>query len=407
MTPQDPFDPRGEPKQLERRRRPRREAETIDERELGGRDPLDAQVPGPPPVTGALARFRVRAALGLRPAVAPSLLFIPLGLLLGPVALNVATRETLLHLDPVVAAALAVLGVFVGLAFGRRPPAPRVLSAAAVEATLTVVIVSGTVWYLMSTWQVSLGAPAPVLALAMGVVASVSSAPLVGRSAAASLASAIADVDDVLPIALGAAALVFVHPHGPVEAALLGGWSILFALAIAFAANLLFATSGPAERVGFLVGAVALIAGCAAYVGASGLLAGFAAGLLWSRTRHASALLDQHLGKLQHPLTVALLAIAGAAAAPSMLVVWLAVPLVIFRLTGKLLGAGMVARLTGAGPPSEIGVALVAPGIVGVAFALQVAQVHEPSGAVIASAAALATVANEAIGLAVRPAERP
>ena len=377
----------------------------MDVRELGGSDPLDAQLPERR--RGAFARFRVRAALGLRPAVAPSLLFIPLGMLLGPAALNVANRDTLQHLDPVVAAALAVLGVFVGLAFGRRPPAARVLSAAAIEATLTLAIVSGTVWYLISTWGVAVGASIPVVALAMGIVASVSSAPPAGRSPAASLASAIADVDDVVPIVLGAVALVFVHPLGPSAAAWLGGWSIVFALAIALAANVLFATSGPAERAGFFVGAIALIAGCAAYVGASGLLAGFAAGLFWSRTRHASALLDQHLGKLQHPLTVALLAIAGAATAPSMLVVWLAVPLVIFRLTGKLLGAAMVARVTRAGAPSEIGVALVAPGIVGVAFALQIAQVHPAFGVALASATALATVANEAMGLAVRPAERP
>ena len=67
-----------------------------------------------------LHALRTRAALGLAPVVAPAVLFVPIGAALGPSFANVLTPVALGYLDAVVTVALAVLGIFVGLALDLR-----------------------------------------------------------------------------------------------------------------------------------------------------------------------------------------------------------------------------------------------------------------------------------------------
>lgn len=380
-------------------------SEELQTRELGGADPLDSRLPEPR--TRRWSRFRVRAALGLKPALAPALIFIPLGGLLGPAGLDVLSIAVIAHLDPILSAALVVLGVFIGLGWGRRRPPAKVLAAATLEAGLTMIVVAGSVWFLLVAWSAPLDGSLALAALALGIVSSVSSAPEGERGTTPSLAATIADFDDVMPVLLGALVLAFAHPLGPSRALLLGGWTVAFSVVIAVAANLLFRDADGAERGAFLVGAVALLAGGAAYVGGSALLAGFVAGLIWSRLPASGVVLAQYLGKLQHPLMVLLLLVIGAVVSPTMLAVWLAVPMVLFRLTGKLTAAVLASRVVGRTDAFPLGAALVAPGILGVAFALQFAQVWSAAGLTIASAAALATVANEMLGLLVATGEKP
>ncbi|HSC28121.1 MAG TPA: hypothetical protein VLD67_12650, partial [Vicinamibacterales bacterium] len=66
------------------------------------------------------APLRSKAALGLRPFTAPVMVFIPLGILLGPRVLGVLSEAALAHLDTVVSIVLATLGVFIGMAAGRE-----------------------------------------------------------------------------------------------------------------------------------------------------------------------------------------------------------------------------------------------------------------------------------------------
>jgi hypothetical protein len=373
----------------------------LDTRELGGADALDA--PRPPRTYG---RFYVRAALGLRPTIAPSLLFIPLGALLGPSGAGLIPRVVVTYLAPVVSASVVVLGIFIGLAVGRRGAARRVVLAAGLEAALTMSVVSASVAFLLLTWGLVLDLSTAVVALALGIVASVSSAPAAPADDTTRLAASIADFDDVLPVFAGALLLVFVHPLGIGTALTLGAWSVIFAAIIAFSADLLFRSATPGERGAFLAGAIALIAGGAAYVGGSLLLAGFVAGLVWSRLHRNITQIGQTFARLQHPMMVAMLLIAGAAIEPSQLVLWLTVPIVLFRLTGKLLGASAANRVVPSGATVNLSAALVAPGVIGVAFALQLAQVTGSAGAAIASAAAIATVVNELIGAFVAPGPR-
>jgi hypothetical protein len=379
--------------------------EELETRELGGDDPLDLWLPEPRP--RRWSRFRVRAAFGLRPALAPALVFIPLGALLGPSGFGVLSFQIIAHLDPVVTAALAVLGVFIGLGWGGRRPPWLVLGAATVEAGLTMVVVAGSIWYLLAAWDAPIDGSLALAAIALGIVSSVSSAPEGERGASPALAVSIADLDDVMPVVLGALVLAFAHPLGLSRALLLGGWTVAFSVLIAMAADLLFRKADDAERGAFLVGVLALLAGGAAYVGGSALLAGFVAGLIWSRLPASGPVLGRYLGKLQHPLVVVLLLVIGAVVTPTMLAVWLAVPMVLFRLTGKLVAATLASRVVGNTEALPLAAALVAPGILGVAFALQFAQMWTAAGLTIASAAALATVVNELLGLFVASGARP
>ena len=58
----------------------------IRRRELGGPDPLDRRLGRPPqtPLTWLRSLFFTRSALGLAPSLTPAVIFLPLGVLLGP-----------------------------------------------------------------------------------------------------------------------------------------------------------------------------------------------------------------------------------------------------------------------------------------------------------------------------------
>ena len=71
-------------------------------------------------VTRITASFRTRGALGLRPVTAPVMVFIPLGILLGPAGADIISAAALGHLDVVISVVLATLGVFIGIAAGTR-----------------------------------------------------------------------------------------------------------------------------------------------------------------------------------------------------------------------------------------------------------------------------------------------
>lgn len=131
----------------------------------------------PPRLTATL---RTRAALGLRPVTAPVMVFVPIGVALGPMALGILSDEVLQHLDVVISIALATLGVFIGIATGRRGESfGRLLAASTVEAAITIVIVSGAIFTLIDVWRLPLLLPAGIAALALGICASASAAPSV------------------------------------------------------------------------------------------------------------------------------------------------------------------------------------------------------------------------------------
>ena len=76
------------------------------------------------------SRLRTRAALGLRPVTAPVMVFIPLGIVLGPAGAGIISPGVLGHLDAVISISLATLGVFIGIAAGTESGAVRRLMTA-------------------------------------------------------------------------------------------------------------------------------------------------------------------------------------------------------------------------------------------------------------------------------------
>jgi hypothetical protein len=173
----------------------------------------------------------------------PALLL--LGVALGPNGLDLLTPPVVLLLDPIVAMALAMIGVFVGL-------------------------------------NIDLSRPRLDAAIAMA--------------------------------ALGGAAVIFSREASPLALMLITLAMAGIALIVAFAGWLLVGqTDSEREQQVFVIGALLVIGGAAAYLSLSALFAGLFAGILWSAAGDlARARIVKELDYLQHPLVVLLLLVAGA-----------------------------------------------------------------------------------------------
>jgi hypothetical protein len=333
---------------------------------------------------------------------------VAVGVLLGPEVLDVLSVSVLAQLDPIISVGLAVLGVFVGFGFAswRGPRHAAWLAAAGAEVTVTLAVVGGAMYLLLLRWQ----APIPIdplpAAAALGLAVSVSAA--VGLEARHSpdvvATSRLADVDDLPLVVLGGLAVpLFANVTSPVSAIAL---TVASGVAVGVAGSLLFGRAeGAPERGVFVMGTVVLLGGAAAYAGASPLATGCLAGLVWARGPGAtSAQVASDLSTLQHPLVAVLLVIAGASMQFTPQLWWLAAPLVLFRLTGKLLGGVIAARIVGV-PAAMLATMLAHPGVLGLAVALNVQQVLGTGDTLLLSAVTMATVVSEALAFVLIPDE--
>lgn len=360
----------------------------------------------------AASAFRTSAALGLRPLAAPVMIFIPLGVLLGPRVSGVLSPTALAHLDIVISIALATLGVVVGIAAGREVTrATRLFLASTVEAGVTVVVVAAAVVILLRVWHVPMELPAVLVALAMGVCASASAAPAVdvGDQHARQVAARVADLDDVAPILVGGTVLALAHAGTTQDLTRATWMTIGLGLSLGLTGWLLVeSASGLAERGVFVLGSLALLGGTTAYLGFSPLLAGLAAGLLWVvAPGRCDVIVARELGRVQHPLVVLLLIIAGATLVPTTAGVWLFAPYVVFRCAGKIIGGWTAARLAPAVAPSDLGAYLIPPGVIGIAFALNVQQVAHDAATALVFAVSVGAIASEMLALVVAPSRQP
>jgi hypothetical protein len=380
-------------------------------RELGGPDPLDQRLGQPPLSAQAWLRSLLftRSALGLAPSLTPAVIFLPLGALLGPRGIGWFTPQVLLRLDTVVTITLAVLGVLVGIALGREVRASiRLLVAASFESAVTVAAVAGATIFFVRSAGVPLDAGAVIACgLAFGLCASASSATSAppDSEAAASVATKVADLDDVLPIAATTVIFAFIAAGGTPSAWLYAVMPIGLGLIVGLIGWLLFdrAESG-AERVVFVLGTLALAGGAAAYLNVSPLAAGLVAGVFWATARgRADQIVTNDVQRVQHPLIVLLLLTAGALWAPSQAALWLLAPYLLFRLVGKIIGAWVTARFLDI-RTSDLAAFLMPPGVLAVAFALNFRQIlPHPTGEILVSTVALGTAAFELFALAVVP----
>ncbi len=91
----------------------------------------------------------------------------------------------------------------------------RLFAAASMEAIVTVLVVLAAILTLLRAWQMPMTVPTIAIALALGVAASASSAPAAASLGSAhALASRIADLDDVILIAVGALAIALITHDG-------------------------------------------------------------------------------------------------------------------------------------------------------------------------------------------------
>ncbi len=379
-------------------------------RELGGPDPIDRRLGAPPPspLGWFFSLLRTRSALGLAPSLTPGIIFMPMGILLGPLALNLITGDLRTLLDLSVTLALTLLGIFVGIAFGREiPSAGRLLVAASLESAVTIVAVAGATLFIITTTALPLDASAVIVALALGLCASASSATSADPDAdpAAAIATRVADLDDILPIVVAAAIFTLAAGTGT-ERWWIALTPIGAGLATGLVGWLLFERAqSVAERGVYVLGTVALAGGAAAYMHVSPLSVGLVAGLFWTlMPGRADRIVQDDLGKLQHPLVVLLLVTAGALWVPSAVGIWLLVPFLLFRLAGKVAGGWIAARVVGDVHPGDMAAYLLSPGVVTIAFALNFQQILPPAaGAALLSAVMIGTAIFEVFAVVSLP----
>ncbi|MCC7008038.1 MAG: hypothetical protein IT184_04425 [Acidobacteria bacterium] len=381
----------------------------LSDREIGGRDPIDQRLglSQPPLLVWLVSLLRTRSALGLAPGLTPAVVFLPLGMVLGPRVSGVIGPEVMPVLDVVVTFGLSILGVSAGIALGRQAPSsPRLFAAASLESAITIASVAlASAYFVWATGMPGLG-PIAAIAMALGLSASASSATSADPDSeeAAAVATRVADLDDALPMVI---AMLVVPLTGRSEHGLAANVIAppLIGLAVGAIGWLLFdrAESG-AERVVFVLGTLALAGGAASHLGVSPLPVGLVAGLVWGIApgRVDRIALDD-LRKVQHPLLVLLLVTAGALTIPSTAAVWLLTPYLLFRVVGKVLGAWATAGFVDTAA-ADLAAYLMPPGVLAVAFALNFRQLlAPPAGDALLSAVAIGTAAFELFSLYVLP----
>lgn len=382
-----------------------------ESREVGGIDLLDSRLERQPPVR-EVARLdvllRSRAALGLTPAAAPGVIFLPLGMLFGPAGLGVLGPALLGYLTPAVSVGLATLGVFVGLGLGPlRKVDGRLLGASTLEAGVTILLVAAAMWAVLGLVPEAAGDSLAFTALAFGIVASASSAGAaeVSNLPAHRAATRVADLDDVLPVVVGGVAIAWLREASPAAAVWMTLLSAAIAVLVAAAGWLLLdRRSGGPEHVAFFAGLLLLLGGAAEHLSLSALFMGMVAGVCWAAAPGGrQEVIREHLGRIQHPVVVLVLLTAGASARIDTLALWLVIPFVLVRLAGKVAGGWAAARLA-AGAPGSLGWFLVAPGVIGVAFALNTEMALPGEAAVVLlTVAVVGSVVSEVVAVFLLP----
>jgi hypothetical protein len=195
---------------------------------------------------------------------------------------------------------------------------------------------------------------------------------------------------------------------GAVAVAIAGGRAIAGGGLLVIAASVLAGSAGwmlferargEAERGAFVAGTLALLGGVAAYTGMSPLLGGAVAALVWTWSPGgADRVIAAELRKLQHPLVALLLVIAGATIQWHYALLWIAAPLVLLRILGKLAASLAVARLA-AVPAGLLAAVLLPPGVLGVALALNVQQALGTDHMLLVSSVTVAAAVSELIAV--------
>src|SRR5262245_22690561 len=332
--------------------------------------------------TSRAVPWHVRLGLSWSSGSPPVVLLLLIGMALGPQALAILSPAVLSAIDPALPVALAALGVQVALELPLRRSAldPRLASSACVEALVTGVTVTGGTLLVLAPDVAVPGPDTWLIAIAAGICAAMSAGLPSDTAGVTAAAAGVRQLDVVLPAFAGAIMLAWVREQAIGQALWLSAQAVLLALVIGISAWLLLArASSETEQRIFGASALLLLGGLADYLSLSALLSGIVAGTLWRLIGGPAAdAIRRDSGHVQHPLLVLLLVVAGARThvSPQILGLILAYP--ILRTVGKLAGAWLARRVTKPMLPDDLGLALVAPGIFGIAFSVNVVRAAGP-----------------------------
>jgi hypothetical protein len=377
--------------------------------------------PREPGVEGAVAEASVRRALnagGSRrrswrrllewsPTAAPVSLLLVAGMALGPSGINLLSRDALSLLDPVVPVALATLGVLVGLAAAdRRTSTWGLLAGACLESATTMLVVSCGIAVIAVAATSWVAWPVGTVALTVGICAATSLTLSVGNPLEPRTTGArVRELGALLPIVAGGLLVAWLHADSLLSAIVLvvQGGGVTLALAIATWLLLTRVTSETEERV-LAVSALLLIGGAAGALALSALFAGLVAGVIWRYAgRRPQDTITRDVLFVQHPLLVLVLLVAGARAEVSTASLALGACYVVMRTVGKLAGGAVAKRIVDVNPTEDLGRSLLSPGILGVAFALNVANVVGTEGSLLLAAVVVGTIGSELIAISLAP----
>jgi hypothetical protein len=314
------------------------------------------------PVLGVSTR-RHAGVLRVLPPERVALILIPIGAFFGPLGLGLLSEPLLTMLEPALAASLTAVGLFVGLDINARAARPRVVIAAAIGVSVTVLAVAGGLVAARDLVPEAANSPALLFVIGMCAAASVSASH-----------RAIATLDQIFAIVTTGLVFVLIRDGAFMSAAWLVVRAALLAVVIAAAGWLLVSqTASDGEQRVFTIGALLLLGGAAAQLSLSPLLIGLTAGACWNALgSEAGSRVRRDLDYLRHPLTVLLLLTAGARLQPASSFVAAAAVYTLGRAVGKTVGGRLTAAV--AGLPAGAGVQLLPPGLVAIAVALAALQ---------------------------------
>lgn len=348
-------------------------------------DPVDWDRGAPdqgPPRPSRPAPWHVRLGLTWSSGSSPVVLLLLLGLALGPQGLAVLTPSVLSAIDPALPVALAALGVQVAIALPIRRVAGyrQLLAGASLEALVTGAAVMAGSLLLMSDDPAAPTFHAWTIALAAGICAAMSTGLSSDTLGVTASTAAMRQMDVLLPAVAGGFLLAWVREGAGAPATLLMVQSALLAVVVAGVAWLLLSrTSSENEQRIFSGACLLLLGGLADYLSLSALLGGLVTGaLLQLGGGQSLEAMRRDTTHIQPPLLVLLLVVAGARTQLSMSLVGLMVAYPLLRTAGKLAGAWIVRRSTRPIPPRDLGMALVYPGVFGIAFAVNVVRAAGP-----------------------------
>lgn len=285
--------------------------------------------------------------------------FLVLGLLLGPLFLNILDADTCRSLEPLSAMMLGWIGLLFGFQFEfpklRQFP-PAFFLASLLESAVTLGIVFTGVWLLLPVF-IDMATSVRVATAAALASAAACSAPtglallsadiLSARSKLVRLLRYMASVDGLLPVLLLGAAFLYRLPVLP-ESVWMGGISVLAASVGALLLYLLFLAQRRDIRQLALViiGLTVLVSGAATLIGFSPLVANFVIGVCLVNITREKEKIFNLLVSIEKPVYLMLLIFLGAAW--QLAGIWMILPAVAYaalRFGGKMTGGLAVTRV--------------------------------------------------------------